>query len=334
MLTKFLLSIFLIMSSFAYSMDTPYEYTIMDLGTIEADESDAIAINDKGQVLGTFKDIGNEYIFLWDIEHGIQIVDIPQFFVNGRLFLNNKGQIAGSRDGRAFIWDSEVGLFEIEQDSCLSIVAFNDNWQIIGHKYTNGQSHSFLWERGRVTNLTSSFKEKVKGDWLHVEARAIDNFGNVVITAHDDSLSNRPSRSFLWKDGIFKSILPDEPYVLVNAIDDNGNFLVSLDKFYFINPAENFKAYIFDDHNIVLRNNRPIQKYSLLGNLKLDADGEQYFGSGINIRKLLVADSGLYYNLSGRTTVIRDQNSKGIVVGQIDTLYGNHAFIAFPKSSH
>src|SRR6516162_9339012 len=71
-------------------------YRIVDLGTLGTDRSEAIAVNENGQVLGTLEDGGVKSAFLWDEKSGLKIIELPgSRNVDGVLFLNNYGQFAG-----------------------------------------------------------------------------------------------------------------------------------------------------------------------------------------------------------------------------------------------
>ncbi len=138
-----------------------------------------------------------------------------------------------------------------------------------------------------------------------------------------------------------------ETTVRVNSLDDAGNMIISLyprsggnyfgragkEKHYFIGPSRNIVPcqVLFD----LIRYGLPIAKGCLPGKLKKDKDGILYFARGIEIKKLLKEEFP-YYNISNYSTHVWDQNSKGYVVGSIDTIdtiYGFHAFLAVPDWS-
>ena len=144
------------------------EYKMIDLGVFGADESEAIAINEKNQVLGRLKDKGSEFTFLWDQDTGIDIIEVPGSYI---LKLNNKGQIAGSygiNSTKSYIWDPSFGYMEIGSlgKGKTQIIAFNDRLQIIGNSLTcEDKRHPFLWDRGIMIDLSDLFFQQVKGNW-------------------------------------------------------------------------------------------------------------------------------------------------------------------------
>lgn len=163
------------------------------------------------------------------------------------------------------------------------------------------------------------------------------------------------TKSFLWKEGIFTMILPEmnEIHVLVSCLENNRNMIVFISGTgtVFISPSNGITAWLQDGGHFslfdgsgsfsghsghsskwLIKNALPVQQDYLPGKLKKDIDGNLYYGPGINIKRLLsVYAEDPYYNISGDSIRINDQNSKGYVVGRIDTLYGYHAFLAIPQ---
>ena len=141
-------------------------YKMVDLGVFGADRSEAIAVNDNGHVLGIMCDKGSEFYFIWESTSEIKIIELPQGSSN--LKLNNKGQIAGccyvNDDRQSFIWDPNMGLFYL--GSLTNILDFNDNWQVIGSSLVyDNDYHPFLWDHGKMIDLTVAFKQQIIGNW-------------------------------------------------------------------------------------------------------------------------------------------------------------------------
>ena len=115
------------------------KYKMIDLGTLETDYSRAIAINEKGQVLGTIKEGEIESIFIWEEKNGLKIIELSGSTRD--LFLNNNGQIAGCRYDRqggqqAFIWDQTKGFINVNcGNGEVEVRGFNDKAQVIGDFY-------------------------------------------------------------------------------------------------------------------------------------------------------------------------------------------------------
>ncbi len=112
--STFLLTICLSLLSM-YSYSAPY-YRLVDLGLQESDQSEAMAVNDHGVVLGKYKMNGIKHFFLWTQDSGVKLIDLPQttdlYLLH--LSLNNKNQIAGEytdQQGnlRGFFWIQAKG---------------------------------------------------------------------------------------------------------------------------------------------------------------------------------------------------------------------------------
>lgn len=331
----------------------PLRYKITDLGTLGTDGSEAFAINEACQVLGTFKDKGTENLFLWTPGEGLYIVDLPILPQGWNLKLNNKGQISGNyfnsnyKCNRAFIWDKTNSFFDIGSlgGNETTMTAFNNNWQIIGTSRIteNEQSHIFLWDQGKMIDLTVKFSQQVPGKWTQVWPVTINNYGDVIIGAYGNILTKNGNidiwKTFVLKDNVFTMILPEvssETSVWCHDYNDDRNMIVRIShenstQELFIKSSNNSKTYLYEN-TYLLRNNYPIKIGELPGKIKKNNNGLPYFGPGIRIKKLLV-EKEPFYRVADTSTRILDQNSAGYVVGRMDTIYpAYHAFLAIPEN--
>lgn len=155
-----------------------------DLGLEPLGNSQAVAINDAGQVVGTSEvlttvDIEGEpqnlfipRAFIWDGTIGIRdLGDLGGFgaFAND---INSLGQVVGYADNaaggeRAFIWDSVNGIQELPTLSGASsrATAINDAGLVVGGEFGFG---GFLWD---ATNGIRT---------IPIGGNDINNFGQVV----------------------------------------------------------------------------------------------------------------------------------------------------------
>lgn len=325
------------------------QYDLIDLGVFGTDSSEALAVNEKGQVLGRFRDRQCEYTFLWDKASGLKVIDLPEWHSE---FLNNNGQIAGTYNHGAFFWDPNFGSFEIGYCGySIGIKAFNDKGQILGHYYDdrNNETATIFWNKGKVLNLTTLFREEVPGNWDWISGKSLNNHGEVVISAQRKILSINErgactsiTKSYLWKDGVFTMIMPEkgsEIDVNVSCIDDNRNMIAYIGDVgnVFINPSKGVTAALFGHSGqCLIKNGLPIEKGCLPGKIKKNVDGNLYFGPGIGIKKI-IKEEAPYCNIKGPKTKINDQNSNGFVVGKMETVYGGygyHAFLAIPREQN
>ena len=133
----------------------------MDLGAFPdgSGSSDATAVNDRGQVVGTRVDGQLMDGFQWDARNGILpvIEDAPPFFFPFPHDINNRGEVVGdilgTEPGRAFRWKKGEGLQDLGTLSGLAThfatARAINRWGTIvgGSQSTSGEVHGFVWRR-------------------------------------------------------------------------------------------------------------------------------------------------------------------------------------------
>jgi probable HAF family extracellular repeat protein len=130
------------------------EYRLVDLGTLGGQSSYAMAINDRGDVVGSSQTADGSYHgFLW--RNG-RMTDLGTVRPTD---INNKGQIVGTVDTdqglQAVLWSrgkiTDLGTLGSEFDWPTAI---NGRGQIVGIGTTaNGTTAPFLWSQGRMRKL-------------------------------------------------------------------------------------------------------------------------------------------------------------------------------------
>jgi probable HAF family extracellular repeat protein len=152
-----------------------------------------IAINNNGQVAGTFKTAaGVLHGFLW--QKGV---------------MTDLGTLGGIEPPTDL---PDVGPFGSKA------VAINDKGQVIGFSITPaGERHAFLWQKGVMTDLGTlggSYSEPV----------AINNKGQVIGYATNAS---GEIRAFLWRKGVMTELkpLPGAKSVYLSAINNKGQIV-------------------------------------------------------------------------------------------------------------
>jgi len=140
----------------------PARVRILDLGTLGGTFSDAIAINDRGQIAGTSTTAsGHARSFIW--QRG-KLMDLGTL-TGGSMrttAMNNRGDVVGIEtelpDGlitHAFLWRGGVlrDLGTLGGDSA-NAWNINDRGQVVGDSVTTyGSTHAFLWDKGVMTDL-------------------------------------------------------------------------------------------------------------------------------------------------------------------------------------
>ena len=191
-----------------------------DLGTNSCPECEAAAINDSGQVVGTFYigGRGRPHAYLW--EYGV-MTDLGTLSgdpgeYSWALGVNNRGQVVGcsgvSVGRHAFLWEKGkmIDLRIPGEDSCA--YAINDRGQVVGafgYPIGTWPPHAFLWENGRITDLS-------RGAEFAMIAQSINNRGQVVG-------SSEFYGGFVWSAGAITDLGSLLPKAL--AINDRGQIV-------------------------------------------------------------------------------------------------------------
>lgn len=231
--------LFIIFFCFLSSSISALSYKLVDLGLQESDRSEAVAVNDNGQVAGAYWLFEKKHNFIWDEREGIVLIDLPETATI--VVLNNAGQIAGNyKDAaghdRGFFWDPCYGICDIGTlgGNFTHIYDMNDHGQIVGESGSKnlslvdgqGEVHAFLWQCCTMTDLGALVGDLgIPGD--HSQATSINNQGQIIGTAnallaHKRKFLRTNERAVFWQNGVIEELDPTvEPQYSAKALNIN-----------------------------------------------------------------------------------------------------------------
>jgi len=180
---------------------------VVDLGAFPdgSGSSDATAVNDRGQVVGTRVDGQLMDGFQWDARNGILpvIEDAPPFFFPFPHDINNRGvvvgDILGTEPGRAFRWTRRDGVQDLGtlsgDDTHFATARAVNRWGTIvgGSQSASGEVHGFVWRRQtgmRDLNDLIDPSSEVPAQAVLGAALGINDGGSIALTGFmpgDDS---------------------------------------------------------------------------------------------------------------------------------------------------
>lgn len=366
-----ILLLFLTICTIQFNANALISYKLIDLGLQESDRSEAYAVNDKGQVLGSYSILGNQYFFLWNEKEGLTLIDLPSSAATP-LILNNEGQIAGNyyvgSSIRGFFWDSLHGFKDLGSlgGKNTYVTDMNDLGQIVGYSQTNIPNpamcshfntafgvnevvaHGFLWKDNVMFDLGA-----LTGDMGLKEgssqAVGIDNNGLIIghstyIMVHKGNLMSSEARAVIWRNGKIDELEKNfKGKIIFNSINDNGIAIYN----YLPENNQDAGVRIIDLNSMhSWRPNIGIgklnNKMSVLGgnglcNLKMNEKGEyiaHYTKSNEGIFRIDEIFNEIIINHPtwNKYELTRNFNNNNWVVGLASNIYNErHAFVLVPE---
>lgn len=207
---------FSVLSSISYAALPTYK--LIDLGLQESDQSEALAVNDNGQVAGAYWLFGKKHYFIWTEEGGVNLIDLPETATI--VALNNRGQIAGNYQDvtakeRGYFWDPRYGMCDIGTlgGSFTHICDMNDLGQVVGESESSlislvdgkNEVHAFLWQCCCMTDLGALMGDLgLVGD--RSKATRINNKEQIIgmsiyPIAHKGKIKRSEKRAVVWENG-------------------------------------------------------------------------------------------------------------------------------------
>jgi len=191
-----------------------------DLGFVPVGSTgSALAINNLGQVVGTWRDpsIPMSRPFLW--ENGVVVnLELQLDARHASAWdINDSGQVVGGASGdgwwRAVLWEGDV-LTELSPPPGYphtSAYAINNSGQVVGTGSSGWATRAVLWEDGVAYDLNDLIPPNT--GWLLTTAEDINDAGQIVGTMRLADESTPYVHAFIWEDGMLTDLGPTHYWI-------------------------------------------------------------------------------------------------------------------------
>jgi probable HAF family extracellular repeat protein len=183
---------------------------MVDLGTPAGKESQAVAVNASGEVVGTSFSASCSCAapFVWTQGSGMQALPLlPQTSSGNGVGVNDNGQVIGyDNPSHGFSWTPSGGLVDLgtiagdRTNAAPNAVAINQNGQVVGYDNTPAccSFHAFSWTQpGGIVDLGALGGGRS-------EARSLNDGGQIV--GWSEVNGSGPTHATLWQVGDYNFI--------------------------------------------------------------------------------------------------------------------------------
>ncbi len=324
--------------SISIFLSAEIEYEIHDIGTLQTRESNAIDLNNQGQILGWYNIDGTnagKHFFVRNRDGSF--FDLPskensvEWDINWR-YLTDNGEAYGTFDDNAnfavlYMWDQKNGVVKLGNLPGKEISAINNSGQVLINSIQENEGKSIrrpiIWQNGQITKL------KGCGGDLGIESEEsygfdMNNKGEVI----GQSLVNLSYKNKL--------------YTQIHAVKWVGDKVVDMHNEV---PKEpNSYGFAINDHGDVLITNYLIRKdgqsINLNGKLKKTDTNYLYTKNRVvdrngivitNIQKLSYKNSCDQKSIWWALGLIINVNDNGDIIANGRTIWGEeHALLLTP----
>lgn len=151
----------------------------------------AVAINDRGQVIGVSSTRGgSQHGFFWDKGH---MTDLGKYYLPAAI--DNQGRVVGNADGFAFLWQNGKMTNLAKTAAHSNAWAINERGQIVGSITLHSPiNHASLWQNGKTTDLGTLGSDES-------DAFLINDRGEIVGSSYIKKVPPRQLHYFVWQSG-------------------------------------------------------------------------------------------------------------------------------------
>lgn len=331
-------------SSHAYA---EIQYEISDIGTLQTHSSQAIALNNQGQILGWYNidgSMGGKHFFLRDEDGGFH--EIPHRIATGRLeinwrFLTDEGKLYGTFEEKdkfptLFMWDHDNGVANLGILPGKEISAINNAGQVLikgVEENVSGKKivRPVIWQNGTITRLSG-----LRGD-LGIESETsygfdMNNKGEVVgqsiaYLVYKNEVYKQ-MHATKWVDGhaidLHKTV-PKSSASCAIAMNDKGDILIKGETLHLFIHEENTISSRYIPEWFQKINNT----YMSGGNSDVIMDKNNRMIASIGmINPKLIED---FDSIWMKVTRIISANESGATIAEGQTIFGEkHAMLIIP----
>lgn len=247
--------------------DDGYKVSLLNIN-ISLEQCSVVAINDKGQLLGSYTENDKNKVYILDAKNECTFIESKDQSIYPSE-INNAGQVLGY-GSKPFIWSKALGIryLDVFNSQNVSPKDLNDLGQIIGIyepvESNRGSWRPFLWDYGVVTDMGpgSEFSNAIEVLGYHVmniQLISINNKGELAgyfSYAKFNEMKKKyvvaGYKTFFWNGDVNILPLPNDTQPGCVQLNNHGVILV--------NDSDQFDhiSYLWDIEN----NLRPIADFS------------------------------------------------------------------------
>ncbi len=339
-------SIALLAVAISSFLSAQIEYEIYDIGTLQTRSSQAIALNNQGQILGWYNiektDTGKQ--FFVRNRDGV-FYELPSKEPGSSLainwqYLTDSGKAYGTFDTNAStlslcVWDQQNGFVKLGVLPWKELIAVNNEGQVLLQSLNeDGKSiqRPIIWKNGQITKLKG-----LSGD-LGIESESsygysMNNKGEVVgkslVSLSYKNEIYQQWHAVKWTDGQvidLHKMVPKSSNSCAKSLNDIGDIFI--DRYLICNDG---KMILFNLNNLKTTNREYLYDLDKSGNSGVyDKNGNTLIDNSAIANKVYYDTDSIWMNVIG----IVSANDNGEVIAQAKTIYGEeHAMFLVPKKN-
>lgn len=328
-------------AAFSSTIFAQIEYEVQDIGTLQTHSSEALAINNEGQILGWYNLDGSrdgKHFFVRDRDGNF--TELPNREkgmgqeINWR-YLVDGGKAYGTYDGNSnysvlYMWDSNNDVTKLGNLPGKEISAINNNGQVLIKSVLENESgksvrRPVIWHNGVITKLRGlEGNIGIESD----ESYGLDmnNNGDVVgksvVYINYKNNLYKQVHAAKWINGQPLDLHQEVPKcetTIATTINDLGEIIIN--KYLIRADGQKFESHYYQD-SIATNNN-----YFLGDHFYLDKTGQK---KNYRVNKDFQNYDCIWMGLNSGV----DMNDHGEIIAKGYTIYGeNHAMLLIPVNS-